>query len=701
MEKLRRNLVLLTAAVLLALPATAEPAADPTADSALANSDLFTEWSRAWEALGGDRQVRVFLASSDRGLATETVDAHGFVELDLIGGKVLVELSGIDRKVDVWALDNIPGVGRNILPESGDRLVHLARLAPGEGIVRAEKDLGAEAFRGFELNFVFVSNAGADPGEHRLMSGTRPYMEVLYTKRRLAREGFVLPESVFTTRHRALDSKAASPTPAPAPSPIIAREPHEILVKKGLVSRLTFAGADVFFREQFEGNGRTCGTCHPAENNQVIDVPFIASLPNNDPLFIAEIREAIDPNDPISDLERPPLMRYFGLILENVDDLSDPNNRFVMRGVPHSLSMRTSITAPQPNNTPFEDRTGWSGDGAPSPGTLLDFTFGAVVQHFPKNSLDRVFKDEVPAGYPFDFRRPTQAELEASEEFMRNAGRIEDITIAGIMPSDTFAAEGLDIFQDVSCNGCHFNASANTGGGTNNNFPTNVERLVNPAQGFQGITFPGDGGFLGQGETDPSADCDGDGKLDCFGDFTFNTSPLVEAADTPPFFHNNVVQTIEGAVEFYDNPPFDIENFQPGEADRIAAFLRVLNAAFNIDISLQRDRAALVIDPSFATAASINDYRGILGTSNKLLQLSNAEIGDAIEVLTGSPLGTLNPTAVTHLKAAHDLNKKAIHSTNVTTRAGLINDAIYRLNAAKADLGTGFNFVMGEGNLLF
>ena len=32
------------------------------------------------------------------------------------------------------------------------------------------------------------------------------------------------------------------------------------------------------------------------------------------------------------------------------------------------------------------------------------------------------------------------------------------------------------------------------------------------------------------------------------GDGTFNTPPLVEAADTGPFFHNNSVSTIEGAV---------------------------------------------------------------------------------------------------------------------------------------------------------
>src|SRR5438132_11070587 len=85
-------------------------------------------------------------------------------------------------------------------------------------------------------------------------------------------------------------------------------------------------GARLFFEETFRGNGRTCGTCHPANNNFTIDPEFIAALPANDPLFVAEFNPAL------AQLEKPPLMRQFGLILENVDGLEDPTNKFVMRG---------------------------------------------------------------------------------------------------------------------------------------------------------------------------------------------------------------------------------------------------------------------------------------------------------------------------------------------------------------------------------
>src|SRR5439155_8512230 len=54
------------------------------------------------------------------------------------------------------------------------------------------------------------------------------------------------------------------------------------------LSQLIAKGRDLFFNETFAGNGRTCGTCHPAENNFTIDPAFIATLPKDNPLFVAE-----------------------------------------------------------------------------------------------------------------------------------------------------------------------------------------------------------------------------------------------------------------------------------------------------------------------------------------------------------------------------------------------------------------------------
>ena len=143
------------------------------------------------------------------------------------------------------------------------------------------------------------------------------------------------------------------------------------------------AGADLFFNETFKGNGRTCGTCHPSNNNFTIDPPFIATLPANDPLFVAEF------NPVLAGLERPLLMRSHGLILENVDGLEDPTVKFVMRGVPHTLGMQVSLTQDTTQVPTPAEMTGWSGDGAPATGSLRDFAIGAVTQHFTKR-LNRV-----------------------------------------------------------------------------------------------------------------------------------------------------------------------------------------------------------------------------------------------------------------------------------------------------------------------
>src|SRR5262245_34004014 len=170
-------------------------------------------------------------------------------------------------------------------------------------------------------------------------------------------------------------------------------------VTLGLVSREICEGADLFFREPFDGNGRNCGTCHPANNNFTIDPAFIATLPPTDPLFVAEQVPAL------VQLEIPTLMRNFGLILENVDGLDAPGRKFVKRSVPHTFSLATSITRAAGDGTtnPPNERTGWSGDGAPNAGELRDFQTGAIIQHYTK-SLARIEKT--------DFRLAKQKELD-------------------------------------------------------------------------------------------------------------------------------------------------------------------------------------------------------------------------------------------------------------------------------------------------
>ncbi len=398
----------------------------------------------------------------------------------------------------------------------------------------------------------------------------------------------------------------------PAPT-----DPKAALVEKG---------RRLFFNETFNGNGRTCGTCHPVDNNFTLDPRFIARLPKNDPLFVAEFVPALAQN-----FENPRLMREFALILENLDGFDDLASRFVQRGVPHTLALRTSIASPG------GPRTGWSGDGAPGDGSLRSFATGAVIQHFTK-TLNRV------AGV--DFRLPTADELDALEAFQLSLGRQEELTLP-LPLKGTIAKRGQELFLDNKvgkCNLCHENAGANANflGVTGNlNFDTGVEDLPDQPARLTKEKVPADDGFGNPG------------------DKTFNIPTLVEAADTAPFFHNNSVATLEAAVGFYDGDSFNESPIGkalaaatggPIELDAtqiqaISSFLRVLNALENIRQSIELLQTTRKV--------------GHGAEPGSALRQAVAETGDAIRVLSEADL---HPQAVVHLEQARKASQRALHS---------------------------------------
>lgn len=650
---------------------------------------FYRGWQKHYLAAGGDRKVGISLGWT-RGLSTEPSAARGWVDLDMIDGVVRARVQGLDgQAVDLWLVDNQDGPGRTVQPEPGDRFVHVGRLAGGES-ARVAARLGRELFRDFELDLVVVSRAGRTPAESTLLLGTRPYFERLYTRTRVAMErarqgseppGLLSPASLLSLlRPRVAEANST-----------------QILISHRLVGQDVGEGGDLFFRGLFGGNGRTCATCHRVANNQGLDLDFISTLPATDKLFVAELPVS---QGGVPGLERPALMRGHALILENVDGLENPTVKFTMRGVPHSLSLATSIQAPTDDNRPAVQRTGWSGDGAPDTGALRLFPIGAVRQHFPKR-LDRV------AGVDFVF--PTDAELDKMEAFMLASGRLNELNLSKVSLANAAAQAGKIRFLDADarCNGCHANAGANVSTGVNRNFDTGVEQAPDPSQATE--PHPLDGGF-----GIAPRDCNGDGINDCFGDGSFNTTPLIEAADTEPFFHNNNAATIEDAVAFFTTAAFAQSPAGGGvpiplsatDVANIGKFLRVLNAAFNASLSLQRNDAALKLENSSGSGGGGPSPRerppgettGNRSTVNMLLALSNTEATDAIEVLSDKGL---HPDAVTLLNSAISKNSQAINEFSSDLRINLIQGAINDLTAAKAKFGTGLAFTLGEGNLMF
>lgn len=161
------------------------------------------------------------------------------------------------------------------------------------------------------------------------------------------------------------------------------------------------------------------------------------------------------------------------------------------------------------------------------------------------------------------------------------------------------------------------------------------------------------------------------------GDHTFNVPPLVEAADTPPFFHNNAVNTIEDAVGFYFSPTFQASPssffiFQQLSTDQqgdLAAFLRVVNSAANIDQVRKR-------------VQYIHDVRSAGNTD--LLNIAIADTRDALVDLSAKKL---NPDVQKTLTDAQTRLKNAAKDAD-KNRPSAMTKVLALLDSARAALFT-------------
>lgn len=306
---------------------------------------------------------------------------------------------------------------------------------------------------------------------------------------------------------------------------------------------LVAQGERLFFEETFDGNGRTCGTCHPAGEAFAIGPTAVAALPPTDPLFVAEAVPGL------ADLERPPLLRGpRALILENVDGFGLPH---VFRGTPHLLNV--GGTAPY----------GFSGD-VPD---LRTFAANAVRQHFPR-SLARI-----PGA---DFREPTEDELAAMEAFMQSlvAGNPGGAFVYELA-LDPSASRGRDLFFGKGqCGFCHngpFFSASFFGEPFALRFDTGVTRRPNNV-----IPPP------------ECPDCPPIGPLEH--DRSFDTPTLLGIRDTAPFFHDNSAATLRDAVAHYASPSFNQSpaasfvgriELTAADIDDVTAFLESLTACGN------------------------------------------------------------------------------------------------------------------------
>jgi hypothetical protein len=357
-------------------------------------------------------------------------------------------------------------------------------------------------------------------------------------------------------------------------------------------------------------------------------------------------------------------MRRFGLILVNADGF-DPSRGFVLRSTQNVQALANSMTPQDPSfgidfstngrNPNPPERLGWGNDGPP----LRDFAIVAIAQHAPTN-LSRT-----PG---VAFRIPTDEELDGLAAYQLALGRQEDFDLPALQLKSALASHGQTLFLDSgnllepghkNCNGCHFNGGGSAGMSFNPATP-GFPRVDGSPRGFNigsatnvneiplalHLGLPRDGGF-GQVPTVFGSFGNTDDLPPPFGHFEleeFNSPPVVESADTGPFFHNHTVSDLESAVAFYGTPAFQTSiapaaipvDISPDPADpevqAIAAFLRVLNALENI-------RSSIDVAERGRTMTRVADMRD-------LARLSLAETVDGLQVLSEGALAAPGEPAV-------------------------------------------------------
>ena len=617
---------------------------------------IYGEWQKHYEAKGGSATTLHLAMAHSKAFSNTESKAKGALELNLMTGQASVKVKGLDKQsYDVWLVDNREGENRSIKPETGDGFYRLGTLDNSNSIAKLETKIDRAALANFKIDMVTVTPTGKQPDQGIVIAGAPDLLQTLYYTDKpwtQASVGKVKEVPAKESSFEFLLPKLANA--------VDANQANLASVMGAEIAE----GRRLFINETFGGNGRTCTTCHRLDNNHTIDPKYIATLPANDPLFIAETNPAL------ANLEKPQLMRQLGLILTNIDGFDKPA---IMRSVPHTLGLAKSMTTEllvNPNgglgefalDQDFANALGWSGDGSVGTGSLREFTIGAIVQHFPK-TLARV-----PGS---DFRLPTDPELNAIQAYMLSVGRSQDVNLTKMTFSSPVVQRGMVLFNvknnpkvnnvpvlgtSANCNGCHSNAgaiSSTTGGNPTRN--TGIEFMKDQPAVLIDPTLAMDGGI---GDVDTKGWCtDNDDTTPCsYGEARFNSPSLIEAADTAPFFHNNSVNSIEEAVAFYNTPEF---NTSPGHltssgADRtvqisssqvvaVAQFLRAINALENI-----RNSNALL------------DQAKLLNGSNgkELTRLAMADTQDAIEVLTEGQLIT-NQAAVDKLKTAYKWENSA------------------------------------------
>lgn len=690
-------------------------------------SSVYERWKTSYESRGGAEVLRIGLAYS-KALSHELTEASGLAALNLFDGQFQVAVNGLSPQdnYDVWLLDNHTN-------KTDNKAVRIGALsAIGEQRV-LNTSLNRDQLASFTMDAVAVAKAGETPEKSGILFGSPDLLKRIYYNDRFFPVASIGAASGIKPSQATAPFEFLLPKVAQAAKVVSARAATSTPEQ---FAELIAEGERLFTTKTFGGNGRTCSTCHRPDNNHTIDPAYIAKLPENDPLFVAE-------NKPeLAGLENSTLLRQFGLFVANVDGFDKPP---VLRSSSHLLGIANTLTFEKlsnPGKNPLDGKPfsggefaqdtnyvnahitngiephaiGWSGDGAPDGGTLRDFAKGAIKQHLPK-TLTRA------EGADFIF--PTEDQLDALEAYMLSLGRSSEIDLTKMSFKSPVVQKGFTLFNvknnvgqttdpatgivnggtpilgiSANCNGCHSNAgaiSSSTGG--NPTRDTGVERMRDQLHRVADPTIAYDGGF---GQTLQS-DCGPNFDQTCYSDGSvlstppktpaglrpvgherlnrFNTPSLIEAADTGPFFHNNSVTTLEEAVAFYNTDAF---NNSPG-----AFTSKGLNRQVKLDSS-QVIAVALflrsinVLENIRSSNQLDQEAIGLSGKNSKeTIKLALADTTDAIEVLQQAVINPY-PEALKKLQQAWEYENSVARGFSFEKqREKLLQKAVLLKNQAR------------------
>lgn len=340
-------------------------------------------------------------------------------------------------------------------------------------------------------------------------------------------------------------------------------------------------GQRVFASETFNGNGRTCQTCHlPGRDQFGLTTQTVRSLPPDDALFVFEpninilrltaasfpgdLRGSISGSSGTARVLAGSADTYYVIGGSNLSgtisdtngnsgafssfqagDLRGPNphngsllgledpvhvrgpRALILENIDGFTQREVLRTSPHLLNLELTAPYGLSGEFT----NLIDFSDGAVVQHFSR-SLERV-PDR-------DFRHATLGELQAMEAFQNS---IKHQRVFAATTEAQKRGKNLFFSDESKCFKCHSgpvlaNADGSLTGtvaGRNETFDTGIANQLTNL-----LALPTEPAGLAAGQSTRK----------------FNTPPLFGIRLTAPFFHDGSAATLTEAVRFYDSSEF-------------------------------------------------------------------------------------------------------------------------------------------------